>query len=74
MRVASFGPPLSNLRKKIMTKKENGSSNTVRVRVLIDCAHGQCNDVIEMDADMAESLNGIVDATPEAVAYAESLK
>lgn len=46
-----------------------------KVRVLTQCKHGNANDVIEMsDAEIAEGkTQGIVDDTPEAVAYAESL-
>jgi hypothetical protein len=46
----------------------------VKARVLVDGAHGQCNDVIEIDPAQAKALAGVVDADPEAVAYAESLK
>ncbi|NRR28885.1 hypothetical protein HSX11_01685 [Oxalobacteraceae bacterium] len=47
---------------------------TVRARVLVDCDYGRCNDVIEIDADLVEALGTVVDAAPEAVAYADSLK
>ncbi|MBD8531566.1 MULTISPECIES: hypothetical protein [unclassified Massilia] len=46
----------------------------VKVRVLVDGAHGNCNDVIEIDPAEAKSLAGKVDADPAAVEYAESLK
>lgn len=47
----------------------------VKVRVLLDCAFGKADDVIELPADLIEANHGdSVDATPEAVAYAESLK
>jgi hypothetical protein len=49
-------------------------SKKVKARVLVDGAHGKCNDVIEIDADEAKSLEGIVDTNPAAVKYAESLK
>lgn len=45
----------------------------IKVRVLVAGAHGNCNDVIELDAELAATLAGIVDADPAAVAYAESL-
>lgn len=45
----------------------------VKARVLVDCAHGKCNDVVEIDESQAESLAGVLDAHPDAVAYAESL-
>jgi hypothetical protein len=46
----------------------------VKARVLVTCDLGQPNDVIEIDAKQAKALAGTVDADPEAVAYAESLK
>ena len=45
----------------------------VKARVLIDCVHGKCNDVIEIDSDEVKGLEGVVDSTPAAVKYAESL-
>ncbi|MFK3741432.1 hypothetical protein [Massilia sp. TN1-12] len=45
----------------------------VKARVLVDGAHGNCNDVIEIDAAQVKALTGVVDADPDAVAYAESL-
>ena len=45
----------------------------VKVRVLVDCDLGKCNDVVEVGAGDLDGLAGIVDATPEAVDYAESL-
>lgn len=49
-------------------------TKTVKARVLVACEHGAPNDVVEIDADQAKSLEGVVDTTPAAVAYAESLK
>jgi hypothetical protein len=46
----------------------------VKVRILVDSAYGKCNDVVELDAKLVKSLAGTVDADPDAVAYAESLK
>lgn len=46
----------------------------VKARVLVDCAHGKPNDVVEIDESQVASLAGVVDAHPDAVAYAESLK
>lgn len=46
----------------------------VKARVLVDCAHGKPNDVVEIDEAQVASLAGVVDAHPDAVAYAESLK
>lgn len=45
----------------------------VKVRVLVDCSLGKCNDVVELDADAVASHGGEVDAHPSAVAYAEKL-
>lgn len=61
-----------------MAKKTEPKSATqagmVKVRVLAAGALGQINDVIEIDAALVEALAGDVDAHPDAVAYAESLK
>ena len=46
----------------------------VKVRVLLDCDLGACNEVVEIDESQVKSLVGTVDADPDAVAYAESLK
>lgn len=46
----------------------------VKARVLVDCAYGVPNEVVELDADLLATLSGIVDPAPEAVAYAESLR
>ena len=48
-------------------------SKKVKARVLVDGAHGKCNDVIEIDPGQAKALAGVVDTDPDAVAYAESL-
>ncbi|KQW97132.1 hypothetical protein ASC94_10095 [Massilia sp. Root418] len=60
-----------------MSKKDNNTDGdavgTVRARVLVDCVHGSCNDVIEIDPALLESLAGVLDADPAAVAYADSL-
>jgi hypothetical protein len=53
---------------------KSGSQATVRGRVLRECAYGQPDDVVDVDADQVESLVGVVDTDPAAVAYAESLK
>lgn len=45
----------------------------IKARVLIDGAHGKCNDVIEVDAAQAKALAGAIDTDPAAVEYAESL-
>lgn len=46
----------------------------VKVRILVDCYLGKCNDVVEVDGAELEGLDGIVDANPDAVAYAETLQ
>lgn len=43
----------------------------VKARVLVDGKYGRCNDVVEVDAD---DKSREIDTTPDAVAYAESLK
>lgn len=45
----------------------------VKARVLAASAYGQPNDVIEIDAVLAQAIPGVVDTSPAAVAYAESL-
>ncbi len=44
----------------------------MKVRVLLDCTHGQCNDVVELTAAQAKRAeeDGLVDSNPKAVAYA----
>lgn len=51
-------------------------TTATKVRVLVKGAYGTTNEVVEIAADdLAAALaSGEVDATPEAVAYAESLK
>ena len=46
----------------------------MKARVLVDGAYGKCDDVVEIDAEQVKDLQGVVDATPAAVKYAESLK
>lgn len=46
----------------------------VKVRILRDCVYGLCDAVVSIDSDLIEPLAGVVDAHPDAVAYAESLK
>lgn len=45
----------------------------VKARVLAASAYGQPNDVIEIDVALAKTIPDVVDTSPEAVAYAESL-
>ncbi|USX25788.1 hypothetical protein NHH73_24945 [Oxalobacteraceae bacterium OTU3CINTB1] len=50
-----------------------GAPPTVKARVLVAGPHGECNDVVELDAELAATLAGTIDTDPAAVAYAESL-
>ena len=55
-----------------MATKPESEDAQVKARVLVDCAHGKCNDVVLVAASVAEGSPEL-DANPEAVAYAESL-
>ena len=56
-----------------MSKKQaQETSVLVKARVLVDGAFGKVNDVVEVDQEVAHG--GELDTSPEAVAYAESLK
>ena len=51
------------------------SGKKVKARVLVDCPHGKCNEVVLLSATHAaagEAL-GVLDTSKAAVAYAESL-
>lgn len=52
------------------TKK---TEQTVKARVLVTGAFGKVDDVVEVDAQVAKDSDEL-DPTPEAVAYAQSLK
>lgn len=56
------------------TKAPVTPGDKVKVRVLSDCYLGKCNDVVEIDGAELEGLDGMVDADPDAVAYAETLQ
>lgn len=45
----------------------------VRARVLAFCGLGAPNDVIEIAEEVAATMPGVIDITPEAVAYALSV-
>jgi len=45
----------------------------VKARVLAASAYGQPNDVIEIDVALAQAIPDVLDTSPAAVAYAESL-
>lgn len=56
------------------TKKQSTPADgLVKVRILVDCTYGKVNDVVEITQAEAEASSD-VDAHPDAVAYAESLK
>lgn len=56
-----------------MSKKTTQETSVlVKARVLVDGAFGKVNDVVEVDPEVAHG--GELDTSPEAVAYAESLK
>ena len=57
-----------------MTTKKTESATTVSARVLVDCALGKCDQVVEVLSVDLPSLVGMVDADPAAVAYAKSLE
>jgi hypothetical protein len=56
------------------TKKQ--TADKTKARVLLDCAYGKVDQVIEIEAaDLAiAQASGQVDTDPAAVAYAESLQ
>ena len=54
--------------------KDQKTEGKVKARVLRDCVYGAPDAVVEIDAALVESLSGVVDADPDAVEYAESLK
>jgi hypothetical protein len=56
-----------------MARGTKTPQGTIKARVLVNCAYGKPNDVIEVDADLAETLGTAIDTDAEAVAYAESL-
>jgi hypothetical protein len=45
----------------------------VKVRVLAHCGYGKPDDVIQLDPALVKTLDGVVDSSPAAVAYAQSL-
>jgi hypothetical protein len=61
-----------------MAKKpaEQAADGTVKARVIVAGTFGKMNDVVTLDKAAAEAAQalGDVDAHPDAVAYAESLK
>lgn len=51
-----------------------GQPAKVKARVLMDCAFGKVDDVVEVTEAEAAASTSQLDAHPDAVAYAESLK
>ncbi len=51
------------------------AEKAVKARVLTDCQHGKCNEVASLPASVAKQAqaDGLVDTSPAAVKYAESL-
>ena len=45
----------------------------VEVRILVDCALGKPNQVVQVEVTAVKGLVGVVDADPDAVAYAKTL-
>lgn len=45
----------------------------IKVRLLVDSDLGKCNDVVLIDARLAETMVGMVDTDPAAVEYAETI-
>ena len=58
-----------------MAKKKAAAEGQVKARVLALCTYGKPDDVAVLGAEEAATAQaqGLVDTTPEAVAYAESL-
>lgn len=56
--------------KPVLAKKKDA---IVKVRVLVDCDLGKCNDVAEVAEKDLKALAGTVDPHPDAVAYAQLL-
>jgi hypothetical protein len=56
-----------------MATKKTENTGPVKARVLAKGQFGECDDVVEVDAETANASDEL-DPHPEAVAYAESLK
>ena len=48
----------------------------IKARILADCSHGKCNDVVELPSSLVKQLeaDGAADSNKEAVAYAMTLE
>lgn len=53
--------------------KNQPAEGMVKARVLLDCAYGKVDSVVEVTQAEAAAAAGQLDADPAAVAYAESL-
>lgn len=71
--VGEDGSPAQSDVSSLVTAAPIVVAKLIKARVLLDCAHGKCDDVIEIDAAHAKSLADVLDTDPAAVAYAESL-
>lgn len=61
---------------KIQQKASRGAApqeGEIKARLLVDSDLGKCNDVVLIDAGLAETMAGMVDTDPAAVEYAESI-
>ena len=50
------------------------AATIVKARVLVACAYGEPNDVVDLGEELAATLGAVVDTDPAAVAYAESIQ
>lgn len=50
------------------------NGKTVKARVLLDCAYGKCNTVVELATDVAKQAekDGMVDTNANAIAAAQA--
>ncbi len=55
-------------------KVDANKVKTVKARVLLDCAHGKCNTVVELKTDVAKQAekDGQVDTSAAAIAAAQA--
>lgn len=56
--------------------KAKSDTNAAKVRILVDCLFGKCDEVVELSGDQLKQAveGGFADPDPAAVKYAESLK
>lgn len=67
---------LAKLADEPLAKPTTAKVKTTRVRILVACEHGKCNDVADIPTSELKQLkaDGVVDDDAAAVAYAQSLK